>query len=161
MKNIPKREINFQLSKHLVCYLHFEEQFIVNYNFIIQNNVRINYVERKRWKLMSDAVPTKFSNNLLSTNYDKNILRKRKSPSQRTETVSKKPRVTKFVFSHLVCNVPYLVLHNSNWVINSDQAKEIAVFELDKSNGRMLIKKCIVVRFLELKHWQLKIDENN
>jgi len=49
------------ISKHYLCDLHFEEQFLKKtYDYIIDG--KSVSLPRKRWKLTADAVPTLFPN---------------------------------------------------------------------------------------------------
>lgn len=89
--NIPKRaDLPFNPDKHCICYKHFEEKYIVKRQRDIHfpNGDVLRGPERKRWTLTDDAIPTKFSNQLIPKYYDKRA--QRKPPKSRRSSEASK-----------------------------------------------------------------------
>lgn len=81
IKNIPKRQDReFDFGKCYVCFKHFEEKFLVKTTVI--NSVLNIVVNRKKWTLTPDAVPTIFESSRIPT-YLSKVSKPRRPPLER------------------------------------------------------------------------------
>ncbi|CAL8136480.1 unnamed protein product [Orchesella dallaii] len=95
IQNVPKRtDKPWDFSTCSLCYLHFEDKFIVKTIKVMLGDIVMVEEPRKKWKLADDAVPTVFANQIVPKYYNRKAPQTRNLPKDRvTPTPMKKMKI--------------------------------------------------------------------